>query len=135
VTDAREFLEAFREAARSLGSWRLLTPTEVVGSWRGFVEQCEEGYADSIFEFHNDLSVRTLIMKLLEHPALLDYEQMGWVREEVAAIDDRYGALLLDSDLRPGRPWWEARVPRIAGEELAADFKERYGVNVDIVDC
>jgi hypothetical protein len=134
VTDTPEFLGAFRETARSLGSWRLLTPTDVVGSWKGFVEQCKEGYADNIYEFHNDLSVRSLIMKLLEHPAPRDYGQMGWVREEVAAIDDRYRVLLLDSDVRPGRPWWEASVPRIAGEELAADIKERYGVNIDVVD-
>lgn len=135
VTDTREFLEAFRDTARSLGSWRLLTPTDVVGSWQGFVEQCEEGYADNIYEFHNDLSVRGLITKLLESPGLRDYEQMSWVREQIAAIDDRYRALLLEPDVRPGHPWWEARVPRVAGEELAADFKARYGVNVDVVDC
>jgi hypothetical protein len=119
VTDAREFLEAFRETARSLGSWRVLTPTGVVSSWRGFVEQCEEGYGDSTFEFHNDLSVRTLIMKLLEHPALSDYEQMGWVREEVAAIDDR--GVSRGVGRADGRPWFEPT----AQAELGIDTSER----------
>jgi len=40
---------------------------------------------------------------------------------------------LLDDEVRPGRPWWEARVPKFAGEELARDFADRYGVSVTIV--
>lgn len=35
MSDTREFFGAFRDTARSLGSWRLLTPTDVIGSWRG----------------------------------------------------------------------------------------------------
>ncbi|WP_433159649.1 hypothetical protein [Kribbella sp. CA-247076] len=121
--------------ASSAGSWRLLTPTDVVGSWRDFVEQCEAGYADNIYEFDNDLSVRSLVMKLLDSPVLSNFEQMRWVREEVAAVDERYRALLLDTEVRPGRPWWEARVPRIACEELAADFKASYDVEIAVAEC
>ncbi|TCC19247.1 hypothetical protein [Kribbella sindirgiensis] len=133
MTDTREFLGRFRETARSLGSQRLLTPTDVIGSWRGFVEECEEGYADNIYEFANDLAVRDLIRKILDSEELRTYSQMGWVRDEVAEIDGRYRAILLDDEVRPGRPWWEARVPRLAGEELAGDFASSYGVSVTVV--
>jgi hypothetical protein len=133
MTDTREFLRAFRDTARSLGSWRLLSPTDVVGSWRGFVGQCEQGYPDNIYEFHNDLAVRNLIMKVLDSPQLRLYSQMEWVRDEIGEIDRRYKALLLEDEVRPGRPWWEARIPRLAGEELAEDFASRYGVTVTVV--
>ena len=130
--DTRGFLADLRAVLGSVGS-RLSTPSEVVGAWLGFVEECEVGYGDNIYEFDNDLSVRSLIEKVLGDPRMSDYPQLGWVREEIAAIDARYRALLGEEEVRPSHPWWEARVPRFAGEEVAADLMARYGVTVDVV--
>lgn len=133
MTDTRDFLRAFRGTVIALGVRRLVTPTDVVGSWRGFVEQCEEGYADNIYEFENDLAVRDLIMRILDNAVLRNYSQMAWVRDEIDQIDARYQSLLLAEEVRPDRPWWEARIPRLAGEELAAHFAAQYGVTVTVV--
>jgi hypothetical protein len=128
----RAFVAEFRGVAEALGA-RLLTPTAVIEGWLGFVVECEGGYADNIYEFDNDLSVRRTIEKLLGDQRLSDFEQMGWVRDEIAAVDERYRALLGEVEVRPGRPWWEARVPRLAGAELAEDFETTYGVRVAVV--
>ncbi|MFC9693328.1 hypothetical protein ACFTSF_32565 [Kribbella sp. NPDC056951] len=130
----RDFLAAFRETAESSGSGRRLTPTVVVGSWRLFVELCEEGYDDNIEEFDNDLSVRGLIERILQSPTLRGYEQMGWVRAEIEALDARYAALLVDLERRADGGWWERGIPRLAGPELAGDLAARYGVDVQVVD-
>ncbi|GAA1568356.1 hypothetical protein [Kribbella karoonensis] len=134
MTDTREFLDKFRDTVLALGGRRLVTPTDVIGGWRGFVEECETGYADNIYEFQNDLGVRNLIMKILDSPTLRNYSQMEWVREEIGQVDARYRALLLEPEVRPGRPWWEARIPRLAGRELAEDFVTEYGVRVAIAE-
>ncbi|TDO55120.1 hypothetical protein EV651_11584 [Kribbella sp. VKM Ac-2571] len=55
------------------------------------------------------------------------------IRDEVKEIDNRYRGLLVGSEVRPGRPWWEARIPVLAGEELTDDFANSYGVTVTVV--
>ncbi|GAB3953375.1 hypothetical protein GCM10029976_093430 [Kribbella albertanoniae] len=134
MSDTREFLAEFGAVAQSAGSRRLVTPTVVIGSWRLFVELCEEGYGDNIEEFDHDLSVRRLIDRILQSPMLQGFEQMDWVRAEIEALDARYRALLIDLDRGDERGWWERGIPRLAGPELAGDFAERYGVGVEVVD-
>ena len=116
------------------GQGRPLSPTGVIGRWESFVEDCEAGYGDNIYEFENDMYVRGLIEEMLRNPDLAEFEQLGWVRAQVEAIDDRYRALLADREVRPGASWWEARVPRIAGRELAADFRAQYELEVEVRD-
>ncbi|WP_405060286.1 hypothetical protein OG474_01240 [Kribbella sp. NBC_01505] len=125
--DTREFLAAFREAASG-------TPTGLIAAWTSFVDQAEAGYSDNIYEFRNDLSVRGRIEKLLGSAELQGFEQMGWVRAEIAEVDERYRALLIEVDGPAGRGWWEAGVPRVAGAELAADFAEQYGIEVAVIE-
>ncbi|MBM7790861.1 hypothetical protein [Tenggerimyces flavus] len=52
---AKAFVERFIEAQRAFGSARPLLPTAVVGAWRDVVDECERGYAMSIYEYDNDL--------------------------------------------------------------------------------
>jgi hypothetical protein len=104
----------------------------LIEQWETFVGSCEEGYSEGIDEFSNDLNIRGLLEDLLQSPALAEFEELSWVRAEVEAIDDRYRALLTDGDLRPSASWWEARIPRFAGRELADAFKKRYRVEVGV---
>jgi hypothetical protein len=68
----------------------------------------------------------------MRDPTLAEFDQMAWVRAEVEAIDNRYRALLTDHDVRSTINWWEARIPRFAGPELADDFKTHYRVEVEV---
>jgi len=135
VGEVARFLETFRDVVISGGWTQLTSPTDMAGGWKGFVAQCEEGYSDNIYEFRNDLSVRNLIEEILGSPDLAEFQhQFQWIRAEVDTIDERYRQILLEVDVEPGKPWWEARIPRLAGEELAADFLSRYGVSVEVVN-
>jgi hypothetical protein len=59
---------------------------------------------------------------------------MGWVRAEIEAIDDRYRALLHEQEVRSGANWWDARVPRFAGQTLADDFRALYQLDIEVRD-
>jgi hypothetical protein len=129
-----EFLRAFDRALAAAGSRVPGGPTGVIERWGGFVRECEEGYLEDIEEFHFDLSVRQLIETLRRDPELLRFRELDWVWVEIAAMDERYRALLLPKGaVHPG-PWWEAGIPRKAGPEVAADFLELYGVRVEVVE-
>jgi hypothetical protein len=134
MSDTAEFLERFRGFAESRGWGQLSSPTGVIGQWESFVADCEGGYGDNIDGFRHDLSVRGFIEELLRSPELAEFRQMGWVRAEVEAIDGRYRALLGDQVVRPGASWWEARVPWLAGRELAEELRAWYQVEVEICD-
>ncbi len=94
--------------------------------WQTFVEQVEVGYADSIYEYTNDLSVRDLLEGIgASAPASL--------RERLAAFlkewDDRFSAATEETDraVAPGAPpsgaaRWR-RIPRRLLSELKEDLR------------
>ncbi|GAB3831968.1 hypothetical protein [Kribbella italica] len=129
-----EFLRAFDSAVVAAGGRRRCSPTTLVGGWREFVRECEDGYLDDIEEFHFDLSVRGLIEKLRRDPELLRFRELDWVWAEISAVDVRYRALLVPKGGTYPQSWWKAGIPRKAGPELAAEFLTLYGVRVEVVD-
>ncbi|GAB2617080.1 hypothetical protein [Kribbella endophytica] len=134
MNDTAEFLAAFGEAVKAAGGRPRSSPAALVDEWLGFVQACEQGYSEDIDEFHNDRSVRGLLEQLLNDPGLGRFPQLSWVRTAVAAADERYRAVLIPVDMWPHQTWWERSLPRLAGEELAAEFLEQYGVAVEIVE-
>lgn len=106
----------------------------LVAAWRSFVEQCERGYSMNIYEYENDLSCRARIQETMEDPTLAASSDMKELVEEVAQVDDRFRRLLQTGVLigDAGSPWWERGVPRLAGGELASDFRDIYGVDVEL---
>ena len=133
---AKEFVERFLEVQRELGYARTLLPTAVVGAWRDFVDECERGYAMSIYEYDNDLSDRLLIERLLHDEQLAAMPELDWVRAEVEELDRRFRELLLPVLLphRSAERWWAAHPPRRGGAELAADIRSTYGIDIEVVD-
>lgn len=126
--DDREFVERFAEVARGA------RPTGLVEGWEQFVEFCEEGYHDVLDEYWFDLSVRHAIETALTDERMRGFPQMGWFREQVGAVDERFRAVLSEQRM-PGRgewPWWEAYAPAWAGPELAAELWDTYGIHVEV---
>ena len=59
---------------------------------------------------------------------------LEWFREEVCRVDERFSDLLAQGfDVPGGRGWWERKVPRVAGREMAENVREQYGYHVDVV--
>ncbi len=105
---------------------------ELLEEWAQLVRECEAGYDWNLYEYHNDLSVRDALGRILADPDRAQEE-----RDEVATrlleIDARFQALL-----QPGAgvgpeddPWWHRGVPRYAGPELAAEMRDWFEVEVE----
>lgn len=131
-TDTAAFLESFRNLTESKGWGRPLSPARLIEQWDTFVGSCEEGYSESIEEFWNDRDIRRILEAVIKDSTLAEFDQISWVRAEVSAIDERYRTLLTDHDVRSSANWWEVRIPRFAGRELADDFKAHYQVDVEV---
>ncbi|MEV4761014.1 hypothetical protein AB0J89_00095 [Micromonospora chokoriensis] len=128
MTDDRQFVERFAEVT---GGRR---PTGLVEGWEQVVEFCEEGYDDNLDEYWFDLSIRHTIDRMLTDERLLGFPQMGWVRERVAAADERFRAVLSEQRMPARRemPWWEAYVPAWAGPVLAAELRDTYDIRIEV---
>ncbi|MET8120565.1 hypothetical protein [Micromonospora sp. NPDC005189] len=124
----RQFVERFAEVTGGRG------PTGYVEGWEQFVGFCEEGYHDNLDEYWFDLSVRHAIENVLTDERLRGFPQMGWFREQVGAVDERFRAVLSEERFpaRAELPWWEAYVPAWAGPVLAAELWDTYGVRVEV---
>ncbi|MEU4471364.1 hypothetical protein [Micromonospora sp. NPDC023888] len=135
MTEHVGFADRFRAAVAATGA-RPRLPGELLGQWAQFVEFCEEGYDDNLDEYNNDLTVRDLIERVLNGPALAGIPELGWMWAEVTEADERFRALLGSEPLpfEVPRPWWRARLPRYAGAEMVADARRRYGVRVELSD-
>ncbi|MEU7929813.1 hypothetical protein [Micromonospora sp. NPDC049107] len=128
MTDDRQFVQRFAEVT---GGQR---PTGLVEGWEQVVEFCEEGYDDILDEYWFDLSIRHTIDRVLTDERLFGFPQMGWVRERVAAADERFRAVLSEQRMPAQReePWWEAYVPAWAGPVLAAELRDTYDIRIEV---
>ena len=129
MTDG-SFLQAFEELVGASG-WRTIpSPAQLVEQWEQFVELCEDGYDDNIYEFENDRSVRDLLGRALHDSTLRAFPELAELRSAVDRIDDRYRQLCRDDVVmgREGDPWWRRCVPANAGGELADDLLDKYRI-------
>jgi hypothetical protein len=124
------FLGRFNAVVRTAGGQTPQWPSRLLDHWKGFVEECEGGYGSTIYEFENDLAVRTIIEAVLTDAQLSDEPDLEQFRREVAAWDDRFRAACR-SDVRIGKadaPWWAQAVPRDAAGDFAEDLQRLYGI-------
>lgn len=131
----REFDRLVREMTAGSG-WRgLKSGREFVDAWRSFVGQCAAGYDMSIYEYENDLSIRTEIQRLLNDPQLRQVEGYDEFYALISSIDRDFKTLLQEGVEigTAGGQWWIGGVLRHAKEELAEDFMDIHGVRVRVV--
>jgi hypothetical protein len=114
---------------------RLRTPDDLVGAWRQFVDECAAGYPLGIDEYENDLSVRSMIDKVLQADDLPADPSVDAFVDAVRKDDERFKRLLQTDVLirSDGLPWWNRGVPRYAGAELADDFAGVHGAHIAVV--
>jgi hypothetical protein len=97
-------------------------PDGLLDDWKRFVERCETGYRGSLADFVQDLSVRTVIDRMIGR---LPPRLRARLEPEVRALDFRYRAIprrdeafLLDERLRtlhpPERCFWLYGIPESA---------------------
>ena len=107
--------------------------TVTIAAWAQAIERCEIGYDDCLDEYRSDLQVRDALEHALQDGPLRQCQQLGWVREQVAALDLRFRALLQEDVIVPGPPgpWWHRHPLRYAGAETAAEYA-LLGIQVEV---
>jgi hypothetical protein len=128
--DTSEFLRRFQEFVGATGWRKVLGPSQLVGQWEGFVETCEEGYGDTIYEYENERSVRDFLESVLSDPVLGQFEAIVGLRESVGAVDARFRAACR-GDVQIGRTsdaWWRRCVPEKVEGDFAEDLMSQYGI-------
>src|SRR5438477_11880033 len=101
---------------------------ELVATWKSFVSQIEIGYADSIYDYTNDLSARDLLQEILNDTTPAVSKAVSALLEPV---DDRFlrATVPVDKPILPAtgndkdvQAWW-FRIPRNLTEQLEEDLK------------
>ena len=115
---------AAAEASVSSRATRPLTFDSLLARWSDFVEEVEDGYADSIDDYANDLTTRDSLERLLSN---LPPELAAKLTADVAPIDRRFERATTDDDkgmirkfFNPRDGWWWTRLPRKIEGTLAA---------------
>lgn len=102
----------------------------LVAKWEALVSECEDGYSWDVSEYWNELRVRDVLESLLEERSLQTFDGHAELRSVVAAIDERFRAIVRDDVRIPGNTWWRQAVLRIAGQEYRDYLSAVYGIAV-----
>ncbi|MFV2118032.1 hypothetical protein ACE14D_06140 [Streptomyces sp. Act-28] len=100
--------------------------------WRGFVEDCIEGYEMDYSEYLHDLSIRDLLDLALNDEATQKTEEFEDFLAAVQRVDDTFRDLIATGpEVRPEEPqWWMRSLPPHGGEEFVRDVQERLHVRL-----
>jgi hypothetical protein len=112
--------------------WRSdVSANDLLKKWELFVEICRRGYGDNIYEYQNDLSVRTMIEAILAAPEMQEYPELREYRQNVEKVDKLFRNLLHPTYNFPNREyWWERGVVKYADQDLVNDLREQYGFEI-----
>lgn len=100
----------------------------LLDQWEQFVEFVANGYEFNMDEYDLDLTVRRSIEIVVSEGRVPE-----WWLKKLGEVDEKFKELLVDDPVRSGDvEWWEARVPRYASEDLAADIRVRYGLVIEV---
>ena len=128
------FNEAFRTVVCARGrraSWHV---AQFLDAWGGFVEAVESGYPGDLYEYEDELSVRDDVERAMSSHELPPYPGWAEFHERLIELDNRLISILaVGPQVRPGSPWWRARLPKYGGPELAEDAARLFGATVEVV--
>ncbi len=100
---------------------------QLLQQWRNFVVRVEQGYADSIYEYMNELSVRDLLEEILRSvPHGLQKALAQWITpwdKRFAEATREIGRAMLPAVEQEAPLWWWFRIPKNPGEELEEDLR------------
>jgi hypothetical protein len=108
-----------------------VSPASLLKDWTLFVEECEKGYSDNIYEYYNDIRVREWIELILSAPELQIYPEIQEFASNVSDIDQKFRKLLRSDVSLPKLVWWEQGVLQYAGRELKNDLLDLYDIEIE----
>lgn len=103
--------------------------TRLLSDWREFVDNVERGYQLTVYDYTNDLSVRTILHQLL---SVVSDDLRTKLENALRSDDDRLRRVtrlgkkpLVGQEEGGGQMWWRFRVPWRMGSELERDLRSR----------
>lgn len=126
------FCDRIRQALERRG-FEDRSGAELLDRWEGFVDECENGYGWTIFEYDDEIGARDYLDAILNDPAVAEMPEVAELEKNVRRIDERFRALLQTGIARPDVPkhWWRRGVLKFAGEEYRFDMANQYSIHVD----
>jgi hypothetical protein len=109
---------------------RHVTLIGLLDSWRGLVEEVENGYEDSVYEYANDVDSRVILQRVIESASSEPADELRrWLR----SWDERFGAATVrapepfhgsaDAEDPAAASPWHWRIPLRLTGELKADLE------------
>lgn len=132
--NANSFLFGVKEIFGQRGWTHEVSPASLLKDWLLFVEECEKGYPNNIYEYYNDIRVREWIELILSAPQLQQFPELEEFASNILLIDKRFQALLLPDVSLPKSFWWEKGVPRYGGREFRDDLVNLYGIKIELLE-
>ncbi|MFE1943100.1 hypothetical protein [Streptomyces massasporeus] len=130
---AKAFVDRFQYMAVRAGRRQASTPFGVLELWETFVNDCREGYDGTLYEYRDQLSVRRFLQSVLDDPVIRGTPENEWFAAEVTRIDAKFRALLDAGQSVPGgTAWWDRRIPGLAGDDMAGNVRNHFGIELDI---
>ncbi len=129
-----QFLEILKKV---LGDNKLdirLTLADLVSRWSEFVEQCEEGYQYSLYDYDSELTIRDNIELIICNQDLQKYNEHQEFIERISLIDQRFKAILKEYNLMSEDKWWKRGVLKYAGEQYAKNVKTEWNIEIEIMN-
>ncbi len=92
---------------------------------------CSGGYAYSIFDLDNDLTIRDLIQDLMEDRELMEYSEHIFFCSEIGKLDECLKNAFIENYEREGsEKWWMKGILKQAGSEYSENVRHFYGVTI-----
>ncbi len=121
----REFSRAFTD-----NGWRTeISPREAVDRWQRFADDCAAGFPWELADYLNDLTLRTVLSKVL--PQLAGPEA-GGLRDAIERTDRAVRQVLTHESFPsyPDDQWWLRNSPSYAARGFCEEFESAYGVRI-----
>ncbi|WMJ72551.1 hypothetical protein RCC89_05160 [Cytophagaceae bacterium ABcell3] len=102
--------------------------------WKDFVEECKEGYSWTVWEYMNEVDIRTIIQKVLDHPDIKNFPDYQEYKQEVLKYDEEFRGIILTKDYFDNDYWWERKLPKCGYGDFIDTLRNAYGI-YDVVEC
>lgn len=128
------FHEDVEKILKENGWQGVLSPWELLDTWKQFVAECKSGYEMSIYEYDNDLSVRDKIEEIISAKQVKGYQEYYDFSKKVDFIDNLFKKLLSPNVKRDNKyTWWQQGILVKAGEEYARDINDLFHFQINII--
>lgn len=121
----------FNHTFKTLSSkkWEIsYTAKEALDLWDTFISDCENGYGWTVFEYRNELSIRTIIEEALQNDDIQQFQDYEEYKMSILELDKRFKEIVLNKDFFIGTYWWEKKLPKIGYGDFIKTLNEAYNI-------